>query len=121
MRVHRFPPSPIHPGDTVTFAACGRSPVRVESTNSVTPAAAPTIAKASPTLAAASADLPDEISPDLLAGQGPPAQAPLRSSYVERAIDPNMANVANPAAPTPAATYAPVRIQCAPCPESGAG
>src|SRR5579864_8859868 len=98
---HKLPRTPTYAGETISPVLVALLSALRERTNNVVPAAAPMSPKASPTLATVCCVLPDETSSALLAGHGPPPQAALRSSYVERDITPATANVTRPAAATP--------------------
>lgn len=92
------------PGATKTAALEDGVDLGSDRTNSVAPAAAPMTPTASATFATVCCVLPEEISPSLSDGHGPPWHALLKSLYVERAMMPVTANVAMPATPTPPAT-----------------
>src|ERR1019366_7866363 len=94
---HQLPRTPIHPGATTSPVLAAGEAFGSESTNSVAPAATPAIPMTNPTLATVCCVLPEEISPVLSGGHGPPWHALFRSLYVERAMTPVMAKVTSPA------------------------
>src|SRR6516164_8799635 len=87
---HQDPLSPAHPGETTRPVLWTGAPLGIDSTNSVTPAPTPRTPSTRPTFATVSWVLPEEISPALLEGHGPPPHAPFRSLYVEFAMAPKM-------------------------------
>src|ERR1700691_5436181 len=84
--------------------AVGELPPRLR-TRSVAPAAMPAMPTTRPTLATVSCVLPLEMSLDLSGGQALPGHALWRLWYVDFSMAPKMPKTANPATPTPPATY----------------